>query len=366
MTLSEPTRKFAVDFRMLSILLLLAVVPLLVVTWWLFTNYQNAYLERSGANLAAAADMTFGHINSYLQHQIIETAAVTEVPVLREVIKKGNADLAGNLDQVRKAIPALAARWRSLDARSPEVAAILHNPASDFLRRYASVHRSYRTVMVTDFLGRTVAANEKTTDYYQADKDWWKETYGDGRRGTVYIGDAGYDDSAGVYSMELAQPFVDPGGGVIGALKVVVDVQDIHALIGSVRAADGATAALIRAKGTVVSAPGYSGRDTRTFPGTLELLTAREKGRRYFVGSETPPRVYGLAERSLQELYPHLNWIMTLSAPVQEIQAPLVELRRHLVVLVLVIVLLTVAASLLLSRVESAPVVPEDPHLERL
>jgi len=37
-----------------------------------------------------------------------------------------------------------------------------------------------------------------------------------------------------------------------------------------------------------------------------------------------------------------------------------------LVVLVLVIVLLTVAAALLLSRVESAPVVPEDPHLERL
>ena len=73
-----------------------------------------------------------------------------------------------------------------------------------------------------------------------------------------------------------------------------------------------------------------------------------------------------LSERSLQELYPHLNWIMTLSAPVQEIQAPLVELRRHLVVLVLVIVLLTVAAALLLSRVESAPVVPEDPHLERL
>lgn len=358
--------KFRIDFRILSILLLLSAVPLLLGAWWLFQSYEDAYLDMVGNNFSKSADMVYSQINAYLQNQIIVVAGLTEVSELRSAVERGNQDLTKNLEEVRKAIPAMEVKWPSLDTSSPELKAILDNSASAFLRRYSAIEKSFREIMVTDYLGRLVAATGKTSDYYQADEDWWKESYGDGRRGSVYIGDIGYDSSARVYSMELAQPFVQPDGGVVGVIKVVVNAQDIHSLIGSVHAGPSASAALIHAKGSVISAPGYSILDQATYPGTLDILTARERGRRYFVADTSPAAIYGLAEKNFQDAYPHLNWIVVINAPVGAALGPLPQLRRYFMALVVGILLLTVIAALILSRVETKPLLEQDPHLERL
>src|SRR5438128_1864409 len=193
---TEDKGKFRIDFKILSILLLLAAIPVLLGSWWLFKGYESAYLEMAGYNLSESADTALAYINSYLQNQIIVVAGLTEVPVVREAVKKGNLDLGKNLEEVRKAI---------------------------------------------------------------------------------------------------------------------LDVQDIHSLIGSVRGGPSATAALIHAKGTVISAPGYSILDQATYPGTLEILNARERGRRYFISSASAPSIFGLPDsrtlNNFRELYPHLNWM---------------------------------------------------------
>ncbi len=362
--------KFRLDFRILSILLLLAAIPLFLGSWWLFKSYESAYLDMVGNNLSESADMVFTSLNSYLQNQIIVVAGLTEVPVVREVVKKGNLDLGKNLEEVRKAIPAMESRWPSLDRKSLELRAILDNDASDFLRRYSAIEKSFREIMVTDYLGRLVAATGKTSDYYQADEDWWKECYGEGRRGSVYVGDISYDSSAKVYSLELAQPLVEPEGGVIGVIKVILNAQDVHSLIGSVRAGPSTSAALIHAKGSVISAPGYSILDQATFPGTLEILNAREKGRRFIVTSTSPASIFGLADPKTQEdfkvQYPHLNWILVTTGPVDSILGPLPQFRRYFMALVVGIVFSTLVATFILSGVESRPIVEQDPHLERL
>jgi hypothetical protein len=367
---SKNKSKFRIDFRILSILSLIAAIPLLVGSWLLFKSYESASLELVGSNLSESADMVFTQLNSYLQNQIIVVAGLNEVPVIREVVKKGNQDLTKNLEEVRKAIPAMESRWPSLDGNAPELKTILDNQASDFLRRYSAIEKSLREIMVTDYLGRLVAATGKTSDFYQADEDWWKECYGDGRRGSVYVGDVSYDASARVYSIDLAQPLVEPGGGVIGVIKVVLDAQDIHSLIGSIRMGPSTSAALIHAKGTVISAPGYSILDQATYPGTLEILNARERGRRYFVSSTSPASIIGMTDTKTQEnfrqQYPHLNWILVMTGPVDSILGPLKQLRRYVMALDIAIVLVTLVATLILSGVESRPVVEQDPHLERL
>jgi hypothetical protein len=166
--------------------------------------------------------------------------------------------------------------------------------------------------------------------------------------------------------MELAQPIVEPNVGVIGMIKVVLGAQSIHSIIGSFHAGPSATAVLLRAKGEVISAPGYDLMDKRTYPATLEILTAREKGRSYFVSNTTPAAVYGLAQMNFQQLYPHLNWIVVTTGPVAGVLGPLPQMRRYFIYLVVAVVLAGVVAALLLSRVESKPTIEADAHLERL
>ncbi len=358
--------KLKIDFRTFFVLMLIAAVPMLIGTWWLFNSYGDAYLDLAGLHLSDTAETAFSMVNSYLQDQIISVAGLTEIPSLRDEVVKGNQDLKRNLDEVRKSIPKMDASWPKLDREAPPIRSILDNPGSKFLRRYTQINKSYREVIVTDFLGRLVASTSRGVRYYRALDDWWKEAYGDGQRGTVYIGDVHYDTAAHSYLMDIAQPFVEPEGGVIGVIKVVLDTQDINSLLGSIQAGSGTSTSLIHAKGDVISAPGYSILQKATFPATLEILNAREKEKRYFISTALPGTMVGLTNRSFPQMYPHLNWIVFSSAKTRDLLGPLPELRMYFMALLAFVFLAVLISTIMLSRVESRPIIEEDPHLERL
>ncbi len=355
-----------IDFRTFFILMLIGAIPMLVGTWWLFNGFRDSYQELAGLRLSDTAETGFGMVNSYLQDQIIAIAGLTEIPSLRDEIARGNQDLKKNLDEVRKSIPKLEAEWPKMERESPLVKQIVDNPGSRFLRRYAQVDKNYREIIVTDFLGRLVATTGRNVGYYRALQDWWKETYGDGQRGTVYIGDVYYDAGSHSYLMDIAQPFIDPDNGVIGIIKVVLDTQGINGLLGSLQGASGTSTSLIHAKGDVISAPGYSILQQTAYPATLEILNAREKNRKYFVSSSLPGTLIGMSGRSFPQLYPHLNWIVFSTARTRDVLGPLSEFRLYFVALLVGVFVLVLTATIMLSRVESRPVIEEDPHLERL
>ncbi len=360
----RPTTRF--DFRTFSILLLISVVPILIGTWLLLGSYQESYLDVMGTTFSDMAETAFTIVNAHLQEEIITVAGLTESPVLRAAVGAGNQDLKKNLEEVRQAIPRMEAAWRGMGREAPQVKAIVDNPASQYLRRYTSVNKYCREIIVTDFFGRLVAASARVPTYYFARTDWWKETYADGRRGSVYIGDVYYDEAAKTYYMDVAQPFIDGDAGVVGVIKVVLDMQEIHALLGSIQAGPGRSVVLIRAKGDIISAPGYSSLQQANFPMTLDILTARERQKRYALSTGSPQAILGLSARNFVDLYPHLNWIVATTANVDEITGPLRQLRRYFIVLLLSVFLAALVVTLVLSRVETRPVLEEDPHLEQL
>ena len=361
--MKDPKTKLKIDFRTFSILMLIAAIPMLVGTWWLFNSYRDSYLDLSGLHLGDTAETGFSMVNSYFQNQIITVAGLTESPSLRDEVVRGNQDLKKNLEEVRKAIPKMDAAWPKLDRESPTVKAILDNAGSKFLRRYTEINKNYREIIVTDFLGRLVATSTRNVRHYRALDDWWKETYGDGQRGAVYIGDVHYDATAHSHLMDLAQPFMEPDGGVIGVIKVVLDTQVINSLLGSIQAGSGINVSLIHAKGDVISAPGYSVLQQTTFPATLEILNAREKSRTFFVSTIMPGTLFGLTQRSFLQLYPHLNWIVFSTAKTKDMLGPLPELRLYFMALLVGVFLAVLIATIMLSRVESKPIIEEDLHL---
>jgi hypothetical protein len=354
------------DFKIATILLLLAVIPILLGTWWLLKGYEDAYLDLAGEHLGDAAETAFSSVNGYLQNQIITVASLAEIPQVRDAVALGNQDLRKNLDEVRKAMTATQASWPGLAPDSPQVRAATQNPAAAYLRRFTEVNQSYREILVTDFLGRVVVATAKPRDYHHALAEWWKETYGDGRRGTVYIGDVYWDGEAKAHLMDIAQPLVEKDGGVIGVIHATIDTQAIHSLLGSFQSGLGVTVGLIHAKGDVISAEGYSSLQQITHPGTLDLLNAREKGRRYFVATASPAVLYGLTQRRFNESYPHLNWMVFTSGKKESLTGALPQMRAQFNMLLLGAILLALIATIMLSRVESKPVLEEDPHLEKL
>lgn len=354
------------DFRIATILLLLAVIPLLVGVWWLLRDYEDAYVDLVGIRLSDMAETAFSSVNAYLQYQIITLASLAELPQVREVVESGNRDLQRNLDEVRKATTTTEAAWAGLGGNSSQVRAVTQNAAAAYLRRFAEINPSYRELMVTDFLGRAVAATSKPRNYHHASQEWWKETYGDGMRGSVYISDAYWNADAKVHLMDIAQPLVERENGVTGVIRATIDTQAIHSLVGSFQTTGAASVGLIHAKGDVISAEGYSSLQRITYPGTLDLLNARERGKRYSTSAGPPEVIYGLTRRGFTDLYPHLNWLVFATGKKSELLGTLPQMRPQFIIMILGATLLAVIATLMLSRVESKPVLEEDPHLEKL
>ena len=72
-----------------------------------------------------------------------------------------------------------------------------------------------------------VAATGLTTDFYQADEQWWQHAHAGGE-GRVYITRVNYDTSAGVWSIDICVPILDrQQEGIVGVGKVVVNAGQL-------------------------------------------------------------------------------------------------------------------------------------------
>ncbi|MCD4664430.1 MAG: hypothetical protein K8R68_04100, partial [Bacteroidales bacterium] len=78
-------------------------------------------------------------------------------------------------------------------------------------------------IFVTNKYGANVGQTGRTSDYYQADEEWWQN----GREDGLYLGDVGYDESADIYSLDIVVKIDDENGDFIGVLKAVWIVEEI-------------------------------------------------------------------------------------------------------------------------------------------
>jgi len=78
-------------------------------------------------------------------------------------------------------------------------------------------------VFVTNEHGANIAQSEITSDYYQADEDWWIKAKND----NLYIGDVNYDDSAGMYSIIISSRINDKEGNFLSVLKAEMNIHEI-------------------------------------------------------------------------------------------------------------------------------------------
>lgn len=222
-------------------------------------------------------------------------------------------------------LQALDKAWADVSSEPPELAGVLEHPISSVLRLAQNYDPRIAEAMVTDRHGRLVAATGRTSDFYQADEDWWQRAYAGGT-GRVYIPRVNYDVSAGVWSMDLCVP-VRSGGRVVGVAKVVVDAAQ---LIGGPMRTVGEVSApvsLIAHDGKIIFGEDAMPMTTEAEEWTGAIATGDVPGwRRTRAGTIqafAPIRLPGRIGPHEVEMP---NWTLALAAPASAVQAPIMRL----------------------------------------
>jgi putative methionine-R-sulfoxide reductase with GAF domain len=353
-----------ISAKIISSFVLVAMLSMIVVAFSAQRSLNTSLTENVGSNLSALAGARGSEIALAVDREFSELKGLALTKALEDAAAAASA--ATPLSQAE--IDRLDRQWRAADAANndsdPLVAGVINTPLSIELRKFRAQFPQQVEIFLTDVQGLSIASTNRTSDYLQADEEWWQTAYRDG----LYIGQPEYDDSSKTIAMNMAVVVrQNDNGRIVGVLRTTVNFTTLS---------DTLAAGLFRQTGrTIIYLPdGQELRLNATGPGTYDL-----------VQEAAPPEIQALAQTTLtyQEFSPNgiptlastarvalagstgedataignLNWlVVTLQDRAEALQAVSVQ-TRNIIIIVVVVNVLAILAAVFLGRAIANPIV---------
>lgn len=143
--------------------------------------------------------------------------------IVKQVRESNEKDKGLSLSEILK----LDKHWRRTEGLDEFIKSFLTNECANKLIEFQEAHEEFPEIFVSNEKGLIVGETNKTSDYYQADEDWWIEAYNKGQ-GKSYHGEIEYDASSHTEAICVYVPVMDPKTKkTIGVIKAIVDITAI-------------------------------------------------------------------------------------------------------------------------------------------
>jgi len=203
-------------------ILILVLITLLVLAsgGWYLNKKTRLVTRDDDANLIPKELSPEVEVVLSKKLSLIEDLAANGV-----IISEAKSQSVKNSSLAAAEIKKLDDSWQTSD--NGFVEGFLTNKVAFELLEFQEINPGFPEIFVTDSIGLNIGQTNKTSDYYQADEDWWIDAYADGT-GKSYHGSIEYDESAQSESVPLYVPVFDNGGKVVGVIKAVLDIRAIQ------------------------------------------------------------------------------------------------------------------------------------------
>lgn len=354
--------------------LFIGLFPVLLVgifSWFSLTNLTfsaNQQLEASraelldtvvGSSLSTTASRIVNQLDIFMLERISDVVVWASAPIVLNAAKQGAIahQQAGLVDLPIDDIEARFQQRKSLNI----------SPASNrFLIQQIRRSSHFGEVFFTDKHGFNTALTNPTSDFVQRDENWWKTAWENG----ISVGEVEFDDSAGIWSIDISVRIDDPASGrSLGVMKAVLGVSLIQAVADDgARDIVGGTVTVINSGGQLLAETSSKHAKDRIMVDGVNLrksgdasiqqiFSANNKG--YVLDSN---QVLGYAKSAGPELYrtvvprfPGFNWVVMVQQPTAVALAPIQGLsavqdslksskQQMIIILAIVVVLVFIMA----------------------
>ena len=354
----EGRRARLVELEPRLVLLFLAIGgPFLLIGSLVILSWLRGEMNRNLGDdfLGGAAADTARYLDTYLLNDLTNVSVIASVPTLRGAVETSNRQYPSDAERIRERLLQWDEEWVEHRGAVPLALDIVGRDTSEFLREVATFNSSYKEILVTDRQGALVAATNITSDYYQADEDWWQQAFGDGEMGALYSSGLVFDGSAGGYALEMAATVRDSADSeaavVIGVLKVLLEAKELFRVVSAVSLGNTGHALLLNIDDGKVIA-GRTSEDVmqRQYEGIASLRDALAESRKSFLSRDQDGNVWVASFARMPEPTPvsYRNWVVLVQQEAREAQAPMTMATVYLIAFFIGIGLLVVLASLYL------------------
>ena len=213
-----------------SVIVLLAVI----VGFTSIHISQNALRNNIGNNYRMLATGLLDDIDRNIYRRIEALREYCLDSHLQEIISESNEEFE-KLYDIPAYINERDREWTSVPKEeiTPFMKEIIDRKLSEELRKktlyfegkYGS--KVFGEIFITNKYGANIAQSNKTTDYYQGDENWWQVSKEQG----LYEEDIEYDDSSGIYSINISIGINNNAGDFLGVMKSSLNIQDTISII---------------------------------------------------------------------------------------------------------------------------------------
>jgi hypothetical protein len=187
-------------------------------------SQESTSAAKKAANVQSEKTEFSAEVKQILEKkkELIENLA--KDPLIIKAVKESNER---NHNITLPEILRLDAKWQKTEGLDEFIKSFIINACGQYLAKFQETNEVFSEIFVTDEKGLIVGETNKTTDYLQADEDWWVKAYNQGK-GMSYYGALEYDVSSRTEAISLYVPVRDlETQKAIGIIKAVCDITAI-------------------------------------------------------------------------------------------------------------------------------------------
>ncbi len=352
--------------KMIIAFFLMAIISSSTVASLIYLVVENTVTKQAGVNLATLAESQSVTVGNEVLRQIELLTIMSHSRSFQDAVNEASAGYQGDLAAINAQINRLDLTWREADAAAnnadPLVQSVLSNKLGAELFALQRDFPDHIETFVTDKYGAVIAATDRTSDYNQADEDWWQEAYANGA-GAYYLGQPEYDESTKSFAVNLALPVrSEETGAVVGVLRSTYSLQGFKQFLVAVRFGETGEADLIFPDGSVIGSDATAELESVTSIVDLNtLLQVGDSTEGYDVityrGIERfISQAKVVSSSSTEDPIAALNWYLVVYQDSTEVLAPLNTLTAYLIYVNAGVLLLATILALVAARSLANPI----------
>ena len=236
----------SVRTKFILILLLAGAMPIFIGLMSIRVLGHRDLEKNKGQLFQVTAEHIAGNLDNRIQDQVNALDEFLRVSDLAQVLgEQSSPDLS---------VDAYETQWSSWGKDHPRIHPFLNGPLAVRLYQFCQRHPLYAEAFITDREGRLRAATNKTSDYFQADEEWWNKAF-QLSPGEALIEGIHFDESADVYSLDVALPIWGDSSEAtpVGVMKGVLDASPLFSEYRERRGADPPRVHVIQEEGQILA-----------------------------------------------------------------------------------------------------------------
>ncbi len=347
-----------------KIVLIICIVPFVVMSVGICIIYffgLNIFRDSIGRRHSQIAGSLADSVSLEFKYELDDAKTSAARRLWVDVVQEYNRKYRGMKPQdIEKELLQMDKVWVTQPESNPAIKEYFENKVALSIKDVVNIRPYIAELFITDKFGGLVAVSEKTTDFYQADEEWWQQAY-DGGKGKIYVGNIEFDDSSRRWVLTIAMPIRAQDNSVIGVCKESIDIDRFFANLYSFGLGETGRVALTDEKGNILFYRGLSAMSEKIVNNEADFLKLIESRKLYQVINNLHIPKGKIFTVFSKITLPYLSekgvyWVIFVFQDAKEAFQPLDAFVEEIIIATLILILILVSGGYFLSRSITKPI----------